>query len=449
MVLDRISIFHSRFKVDPGLYSYRGKGNYQGLSVQLRVEPNGEGVLAINANSVLYMNGTSTVHAYLFVKGFTVKEAVKAITRIYKVSNEHARKDYENFLYTVNTLAKTEKVDPISYLGVERKDPFSMPHSAPIRMDLALTFRCQNNCLHCYAGGPKESGELSTSDWKNIIKKIKEVAIFIVTFTGGEPTLRDDLPELLLYAQNNGLVTGLITNGRKLSDSKYVQSLADAGLDFVQITVESNLPEVHDKMTCTQGSWEETVQGLKNALSSNIYVSTNTTLTKLNVNGAIETMEYLWKIGVKNFSCNSLIYSGRGVSSHEELSLPIEKIKMTLTKLSEKAEELGMTFTWFTPTRYCELNPVNMGLGIKSCSAALLNMCVASNGDVYPCQSYFKPVGNILRDSWKNIWENPLSVELRNKQYVPPECHNCPELQVCGAGCPLEYEQTQYLCQED
>ena len=274
MVLDRISIFHSRFKVDPGLYSYRGKGNYQGLSVQLRVEPNGEGVLAINANSVLYMNETSTVHAYLFVKGFTVKEAVKAITRIYKVSNEHARKDYENFLYTVNTLAKTEKVDPISYLGVERKDPFSMPHSAPIRMDLALTFRCQNDCLHCYAGGPKESGELSTSDWKNIIKKIKEVAIFIVTFTGGEPTLRDDLPELLLYAQNNGLVTGLITNGRKLSDSKYVQSLADAGLDFVQITVESNLPEVHDKMTCTQGSWEETMQGLKNALSSNIYVST-------------------------------------------------------------------------------------------------------------------------------------------------------------------------------
>ncbi len=449
MVLERFSKLYSKFKVKPGLYSYRGKGNYKGLSVQLRVEPNGEGVLAINANSVLYMNETSTIHAYFFVKGFTIEDAVKGITSIYKVSRKQAKKDHENFLYTVNTLAKTERVCPISYLGIERRDPFSVPNSAPIRMDLALTFRCQNDCLHCYAGGPKESIELSTSDWKNVMKKINEAAIFIVTLTGGEPTLRDDLPELLLYAQNNGLVTGLITNGRKLSDSKYVQSLADSGLDFVQITVESHLPEIHDKMTCTPGSWEETMQGIKNALSSHIYVSTNTTLTKVNVNGTIETVEYLRKVGVKNFSCNSLIHSGRGVSSAEELSLPIEKVRETLTALSVKAEELGMNFTWFTPTRYCEMNPVNMGLGVKSCSAALLNMCVAPNGDVYPCQSYFKPIGNILRDSWKNIWENPLCVELRNKKNVPSKCKDCPELQVCGAGCPLEYGQTQYLCQED
>jgi len=364
------------------------------------------------------------------------------------VSREDARRDHEQFLYTVNTLAKTEKVCPISYLGVERIDPFSRSHTAPIRMDLALTFRCQNDCLHCYAGGPRETPELSTSDWIKAMQKVKDAAIFVVTFTGGEPTLRDDLAELVRYTQENGLVSGLVTNGRRLSDKGYVQTLSDAGLDFVQITLESHLPEVHDKMTCAPGSWAQTVQGIKNVLSSQIYVSTNTTLTSLNVDHALQTLEFARELGVKDFSCNSLIYSGRGISSSESLALPMEKLKATLSALKDRSEELGMNFTWFTPTRYCELNPVNMGLGIKSCSAALLNMCIGPNGDVYPCQSYFKPVGNILFDSWEEIWNHPLCVELRGRKYAPEECKGCSDLQLCGAGCPLELSDGPHACQE-
>ena len=82
-------------------------------------------------------------------------------------------------------------------------------------MDMALTFRCQNDCVHCYAGGPHETPELSTEQWKTAIDKLSDVGVFILTFTGGEPTLREDLPELLLYAQNKGMVTGLISNGRQ------------------------------------------------------------------------------------------------------------------------------------------------------------------------------------------------------------------------------------------
>ena len=82
-------------------------------------------------------------------------------------------------------------------------------------MDMALTFRCQNDCIHCYAGGPHQTPELTTEQWKQVIDKLSDVGVFILTFTGGEPTLRDDLPELLLYAQNKGMVTGLISNGRQ------------------------------------------------------------------------------------------------------------------------------------------------------------------------------------------------------------------------------------------
>ncbi len=110
-------------------------------------------------------------------------------------------------------------------------------------MDLALTFRCQNDCVHCYAGGPHETPELTTAQWKSVIDKLSEIGVFILTFTGGEPTLRDDLPELLLYAQNKGMVTGLISNGRKLKDKAYVDVLEKSGLDFVQVTLESHKPK--------------------------------------------------------------------------------------------------------------------------------------------------------------------------------------------------------------
>jgi MoaA/NifB/PqqE/SkfB family radical SAM enzyme len=87
-----------------------------------------------------------------------------------------------------------------------------------------------------------------------------------LTFTGGEPTLREDLPELLVYAQTAGMVTGLISNGRRLKDKAYVDVLEKSGLDFVQITLESHKPEVHDKMTNEKGSWKEIVAGIQNAV---------------------------------------------------------------------------------------------------------------------------------------------------------------------------------------
>ncbi len=123
-------------------------------------------------------------------------------------------------------------------------------------MDLALTFRCQNDCVHCYAGGPHETPELTTVQWKSVIDKLSEIGVFILTFTGGEPTLREDLPELLLYAQNKGMVTGLISNGRKLKDKAFVDVLEKSGLDFVQITLESHKPQVHDSMTSAEGQLE-------------------------------------------------------------------------------------------------------------------------------------------------------------------------------------------------
>jgi radical SAM protein with 4Fe4S-binding SPASM domain len=430
-----------------GRYTYRGTDEFAGMALQLRVEPDERGVMVINANTVLHLNETATAYAYYFMQGLPQSEVLKRIRRRYRVNKTEAKKDYEKLVYAISTLAQTEKICPVSFLEVEKEEPFSYRYSAPLRMDMALTFKCQNDCVHCYAGGPQDTPELNTSQWKEVIDRLDQIGVFILTFTGGEPTLREDMPELLQYSQNKGMVTGLITNGRKLKDKSYVKTLEGAGLDFVQITLESHKPAIHDLMTATMGSWKETVAGIKNAVKSQIYVTTNTTLSKHNAPDFMETIDYIKELNVAAFGCNSLIHSGKATElNQEEFALPLETLAELLPKIRDKANQLNMKFLWYTPTRYCRFDPVQLGLGIKSCTAAMINMCVGPNGDVYPCQSYFESLGNILVDNWEKIWNHPLALKIRNREYVEPKCKDCSQLQICGGGCPLELQDKQYVC---
>jgi radical SAM protein with 4Fe4S-binding SPASM domain len=132
----------------------------------------------------------------------------------------------------------------------------------------------------------------------------------------------------------------------------------------------------------------------------------------------------------------------------EEFALPLATLNELLPKIREKANHLGLQFLWYTPTQYCRLDPVKLGLGVKSCTAANINMCIGPNGDVYPCQSYFESLGNILKDDWHKIWNNQLAINIRNREYVEPRCRDCPQLQICGGGCPLELRKENYICSE-
>jgi radical SAM protein with 4Fe4S-binding SPASM domain len=438
--------FFKKPKIPQGRYTYRGKGKFAGMSLQLRVEAEGQGDMVINANAVLHLNHTATAFAYFFMEGLPEQEVIRQIRHMYRVKELQAKEDYNKLVYTINTLAKTEKIDPVSFLDVEKEEPFTHQYSAPLRMDLALTFRCQNDCVHCYAGGPHETPELNTAQWKQVIDRLSDIGIFTVTLTGGEPTLREDLPELLQYGQNKGMVTGLITNGRKLEDKAYVKNLEKAGLDFVQITLESHKPLVHDSMTGAKGSWKETLTGIRNSVQSEIYVSTNTTLSKQNAPTFLDTVDFIKSLDVNAFGCNSLIYAGKATDVKDEFALPLETLKDLLPRIRDKAHQLGLKFLWYTPTQYCHFDPVQLGLGIKSCTAAMINMCVGPNGDVYPCQSYFESLGNILTESWEKIWNSPLAVKLRKREYAEPKCKDCPQLQVCGGGCPLELQSGEYVC---
>jgi radical SAM protein with 4Fe4S-binding SPASM domain len=188
-------------------------------------------------------------------------------------------------------------------------------------------------------------------------------------------------------------------------------------------------------MVQAKGAWRQTITGLQNALDSPLFVMTNTTLLQENSSRLGETLDFLAGLGVPTIGLNALIYSGRGQTvgtGLREAELP-----PLLDLARERTDTAGQRLIWYTPTQYCHFDPMQLELGVKGCTAALYNMCIEPDGSVLPCQSYYRPVGNLLNSPWEAIWNHELCVRLRERQDLPAKCSGCLLISECGGGCPL------------
>jgi len=421
-----------------GLYHYTRETDFEKSRIHLRIDADGHGTLIVNANNVMHLNPTATYMAWLTLEGKTKDESIRALRSQYSVSREQADSDLASFLFQFDELIRPEGACPVHELELESLMPFSTRPSAPYRMDLAVTYRCNNDCAHCYNARERNFPELNTEQWFKILDQLWELGVPHIVFTGGEATLRNDLPELIAHAESNGQITGLNTNARRLSDEQYVQKLVDAGLDHVQVTVESCDEQIHNDMMRAKGAFKQTIAGLKNALNNDLYVMTNTTMLRTNVHTIPDTLDFLADIGVPTIGLNALIYSGHGLTVGTGLHQ--SELQPILDIATRKTAERGQRLIWYTPTQYCEFDPTANNLGVKGCTAALYSMCIESNGNVLPCQSYYHPLGNMLTDPWDSIWNHKLSVQLRERQNLPAKCETCSLVAECGGGCPLNFE---------
>ncbi len=427
-----------RFELpDTGLYHYQRQSLGERSRVHLRLDADGSGLLLVNASRVVHLNPTAALMAYMLLEDIPEEQALRTITHLYSVSRSQALEDYSQIRLQISELVRPEGVCPVHELDVETIRPFSARPSAPYRMDLALTYRCNNDCAHCYNARERDFGELPTDEWKRILDRLWDLGIPHVVFTGGEPTLRTDLPELIAHAERNGQITGLNSNGRRLSDRRFVDSLVEAGLDHVQITLESHDAQVHDRMVRLKGAWKQTVAGVRNALDTPLFVMTNTTMLQENSTSIPETLDFLAETGVPTVGLNALIYSGKGATVGTGLAE--SELVPLLDIARQRTTQHGQRLIWYTPTQYCHFDPMQLDLGVKGCTAALYNMCVEPDGAVLPCQSYYKPLGNLLRDPWESIWNHDLSISLRERRDLPAKCTGCALISECGGGCPLQF----------
>jgi radical SAM protein with 4Fe4S-binding SPASM domain len=422
----------------PGIYHFR-RDFIEGKSrVHLRLDADGGGTLIVNADRVLHLNATAALMAYLILGGHDDPAIVSALSHKFRVGSRAAAADLAAFRAQLEELIRPDGACPIHELELEANMPFSARPSAPYRMDLALTYRCNNDCAHCYNARARTFPEMDTGHWKLILSRLWDLGVPHIVFTGGEPTLRADLPELIAYAESLGQITGVNTNGRRLADPDYVRTLVSAGLDHIQITLESRSPSLHGQMVGSPTAFAQTVKGIRNALGSPLFVMTNTTMLRTNLASMPDTLDFLAELGVPTIGLNALIYSGRG--RDVGTGLPERDLQPLLQMAAKKTDANGQRLIWYTPTQYCEFDPLQSGLGVKGCTAALYSMCIEPDGAVLPCQSYYRPVGNILEDSWESIWNHDLCVSLRERRRLEAKCADCALLPTCGGGCPLQFD---------
>ncbi len=431
----------------PGLYAYRFDNGGGTRRLHLRVQRDGSGLLFVNGAEVIHLNSTATRMARLVLEKVPTGEALARLWVSYPdTAPALLEGELAKMAEMITSLAKPSEGCPTCEISAEALPVFSVRAQAPYKADLALHYACNNRCAHCYnEPGRKTMPSLPADKWRLVLRKLRDIGVPHIIFTGGEPTLHPHLVELIEYAESLGQVTGVNTNGRRLAEPAFTAQLKAAGLDHVQVTINSHRPDVHNQIV-NADAFDETIEGIRQALDVGLYTITNTTLVRQNAAEAVQLVDFLCDLGLRTFAMNGMIHSGCGTRFPGALTEA--ELRPILLRVKDRADLHGMRFLWYTPTQYCRLSPVELGLDPKCCNAGEYSICIEPNGDVLPCQSYYQPVGNLLADPWEGIWESDLFRMLRDRREKPAEsglpekCWNCEQLSVCGGGCPLERAAT-------
>jgi MoaA/NifB/PqqE/SkfB family radical SAM enzyme len=252
--------------------------------------------------------------------------------------------------------------------------------TVPYRLDCALTYQLPERSNPDLAPVRRVDRELSTDEWLTIIQRSWKVGIPHLIFTGGEPTLRKDLIELIEQAEENGQVTGLLTDGYKLQENDFRQQILESGLDHLLFAL-SPLDE---------DSWI----ALKSILDEDLYTTVHITITP-----EILSMLSQFITRCKGLGANALSLS---ISDPDD-----PKLKSALAAAQTMVAESDLPLKWDLPVPYSEHNPISIELEHKqepTLGAGKAWFYVEPDGDVLPAQGINEVQGNLLNDDWEKLW---------------------------------------------
>ena len=400
-----------------------------------------DNLLILRPNKVMHLNETAMKMLQMLFEGQDVKSIVKYFVSIggkeQQVLNDLAAfvDDLRNMVSGSQNIYtyRTAKIVPFGTGEIKY----------PVLSEIALTYRCNNACRFCYAYSPyRESQEMTTEEVKRVIDIIVDDAkVPSLSFTGGEPTLRDDLFELIAYGREKGLRVNLITNGRRCASKEFVKKLVDAGLNSAQVSIEGPNAEIHDYIVGAPGAFEQTVKGVKNLRATDIYTHCNTTICRPNKDHLEQLVDFLAdELKLTYFSMNMVIYTGTAAKLRDELQVKYSEIDQIVKRVKKRANRKGIQFVWYAPTPVCLFNPIAHGLGAKRCACCDGLFSVDAEGGLLPCSSFSEPVGNLLQDGFEKVWYNRASKFWRAKDFAPEGCKRCDKFEYCYGACPLYWD---------
>ncbi|MCB0342749.1 MAG: radical SAM protein [Bdellovibrionales bacterium] len=297
------------------------------------------------------------------------------------------------------------------------------------RLQIELNVNCNLKCLHCYSqSGPGQNKGLPFEQIKDIIDAAHGMGVLAIDLTGGEPLLRKDLFQIAKYIRSKGIFVSLFTNGTLLSQ-EVADKIVEAGIQFVQISLDGNSAETHDAFRQSKGAFEKSVRGLKLLKNRVKNLKVNIVVNKKNQHEIKGLTEFLSReIGV-GYGLDRLIPAGRALVDREWSLSNQEFYKFVVENFGNQS----------AVTKVCD-SPIQMSHLAPHCGVGSFYMYIKYNGEAVICPTMTPAEGssfssdNVVSKGLKYVWENGSIFE----KYRGVQCKNiniCPAARDCRGGC--------------
>jgi Fe-coproporphyrin III synthase len=326
-----------------------------------------------------------------------------------------------------------------------------------------VTQRCNLKCVHCYAHAKDNDlkRKLTVREGKHLIDDLAEFGVPVILFSGGEPLVRKDLPELASYAVKKGIRAVISTNGTLIT-RRIAQNLKDIGLSYVGISLDG-MEAINDRFRGVQGAFASALKGIENCKNAGIRVGLRFTINKQNAHQIPEIFKLLEDMDIPRVCFYHLVYAGRGSElvkedlSHEETRKAVDLIMDLTRQLFDRhhpKEVLTVDNHADGPYLYMRLLRENPRRAREVLELLKMNQgnssgigigCVSWDGEVYADQFWrYYSFGNVRNRPFSEIWtdiSDPLMKKLKaKKRHAKGRCASCRWLDICAGNFRVRSE---------
>jgi AdoMet-dependent heme synthase len=307
-----------------------------------------------------------------------------------------------------------------------------------------LTERCNLRCIHCYQT-ESNMDELSLFEAKEVVSEVSDMIgawsdAYDISFspsfnvTGGEPFLRADLFDILDEISSRGFEVHLLTNGVLVTRER-AERLLGLGVRGVQVSIEGP-EEIHERIR-GKGTFSSSMEGVGHLLGAGLRVTLNVTLSNINAPFFIEIVRLASSLGVQRLGFSRLVPSGRGAGllDHMLSKAEVKELYERISSLRVDALEIVTGDPVASQMPFAS-EPEDMGsVPLGGCAAGTTGLTLLPDGTITPCRRLYIPVGNVRRDSLREVWSrSEVLWQLRDRKSYKGRCGTCKRWASCR-GC--------------
>lgn len=314
----------------------------------------------------------------------------------------------------------------------------------PYKVTWDITYGCNLRCKFCLLPTPKPAkNELSTSEALRLVDSLSSGKVFMLSFSGGEPLVREDFFMLAERAATKGLLTTLGTNGT-LVDKAKAAAIKKVGIRGVQVSLDGNTPKINDAVR-GEGTFLKIVEGINNLTEQKIPVMVACVLLKQNKDDILNLIDFVRTLGCKGIKLEGLIPEGRGATNFDKFQLTKNELKEVYSNAWKKKIELENDFSIHFP---CMVPYIAFGNNIENkpneplchgCGAGISWCNISPEGFVSACGCLSDPLmyaGNVREQTLSDIWNNAREMKIwREIRELKGKCKICGYRYKCGGGC--------------